>query len=93
MAFFLFGERETLDLDLQPDCLGVHGRHKTRPHFCFCRMILVTAFWEYMTRLSALGWSLVEPLSGFAADTIQSTGPSSSSSFLPVLSPLRGLHF
>ena len=48
-------------------------RPKTRPHFCVRRMILVTTFW-------ALGGSFVEPLSGFAADTILLVRHSSSSS-------------
>ena len=53
-------------------------RHKTRPHFCFRRMILVTTF-------RASVWSFVVPLSGFAADIILLVRHSSSSSFLPAL--------
>ena len=52
-----------------------HWRRKTRPRFCFRRMILVITFWEYMTRLSALVWSLVEPLSVFAADIYSVSAP------------------
>ena len=67
---FPFAKGETLDRDLQPDCLASWRRHQTQPHFFFRTMILVTSLGEFLTRLSALHRSFVEPLSVFAADLI-----------------------
>ena len=83
IALFLRVERETLDPDLQHDYLGVLVQTRNETSRLFRRMIFGTTFWEYMTGLSALDWSLVEPLSALAADLVLLARHSSSTSFLP----------